>query len=109
MPFAVGDSGSCQGILWRLTKGTKPDKPVGDMVLEISTDGNSWIKVPMALGLLQAEFYYKNEEISYPSAQGWRGGEMYFDHCREATRVGWEVVAARIARQREAKAKRRRD
>lgn len=96
--FQAGDNGSIGGVEWRITNGRKVERkgrPVtGDLRLELWVP--EWTPVKMALGFLEADFYYQNENRLYPQNLGFQGGERYLNFVRGAAYLGWEAAVAQL-------------
>jgi hypothetical protein len=83
--------------LFRCVPGSKGQR---DLRLEWFVRG-AWRAVPMAAGLVMADFFFENENVLFPWPA--KGGGMYLGAVTEAARKGWMPVAARLADERAAR------
>ena len=81
------------GILLRVVPGKKSAE---DLRLEWQIPGGEWRAVTMATGAIMADFWYENEDVLYPRAAGFKGGEKYAQYLGVAMREGWGVADATL-------------
>ena len=93
-------NGHFGGIYWRIVEGRK--KP-GDLRLDMRAP--SWTAVPMALGFLEADFYFQNENHLYPPEDGFQGGERYMNFLRGSVYLGWQAAVAQLELEKELRRK----
>ena len=101
--WKAGDTVDMGPLHFRVRPGSKVP---GDLVLELDTPGG-WVRLPMAVMFLQADFYAENEQHLKDSGErpGWKFGGVEYLQPRldRAMQSGWGPVAAEVTEQRRAK------
>lgn len=95
--WQAGDNFWCDGIRYRVVEGRK--KP-GDLRLERRIDGE-WQPVRMESGFMLADFFFENEHVVFPRADGYRGGYEYLKELHNAARHGWEATQRKLRGQQQ--------
>lgn len=95
--FSAGDAGvlgnSHSGLVhWRVVEGYKKAREGQDLRLDISTDGQTWAAVPMALAAIQDQFYCENEDRLYPQSMGFEGRKKFTGFIDLSRNEGWDVA-----------------
>ena len=95
--WKAGQSFTINGVVFRIVEGVK--EPPGDLRLEVLAD-EGWVPASMTLGFFLADFFYENENHLFPPSNGFEGGEMYIDACRDAGQSGWRKAAEVLQEQK---------
>jgi hypothetical protein len=98
--WAAGQSFTLNGLRWRIQAGKKGPH---DLRLEVLAP-EGWLPVRMAMGWMQADFFYENEDVLYPPPA--QGGQRYLHYVDGAARLGWETAQAMLESEQNEKRRR---